>query len=229
MAELHDQTDDDVGPIDPLLLRPIYSLGGAGAVLQIPPATIHAWSQQRGHRDPDGSCHPAEPVMTTVTATKGLSVPFIGLIEAHVLATFTAAGLPIPRLRPALPRLARELTPAHPLASRLLVTRGPRAMAADPVFAPLLEDDGDEPRFRPTVERALGRIVFHDGWPTALVLVEARPRIVLDPRVNNGRPTVAGTEVDVNKVVIQLATGVSAAQVADRTGLAVEDVLRLRD
>lgn len=224
-----DQTDDDAGPIDPLLLRPIYSLGGTGAILRIPPATIHAWSQQRSHRDADGSSHPAEPVMTTVSPVKGLSVPFIGLIEAYVLATFTAAGLPIPRLRPALPHLARELTPAHPLASRLLVTRGPQAMAADPVFAPLLVDDGDGPRFRAPVDRALGRIVFDGRWPTAMVLVETKPGIVLDPRINRGRPTVAGTEVDVNKVVVQLGAGASAAEVADRTGLDVLDVLRLRD
>lgn len=229
MGGSHDQTDDDVGPIDPLLLYPLYSLGGVSAVLRIPPASVHAWSQQRSYRAPDGSSHPATPVMTTVTRVNGQSVPFIGLAEAYVLATFRAAGLPIPRLRPALPRLARELTAVHPLASRLLVTHGPRAMTGAPVFAPLLEDDGDGPRFCAQVRSDLGRIVFDGGWPALIVLSEARPGIVLDPRINNGRPTVAGTDVDVTEVVVQLATGVPAAQVADRTGLAVEDVLRLCD
>lgn len=232
MSTPHEATDDDAGRIDPLLLRPLYSLGGTSAILRIPPATIHAWSYR--HQSPAGEdlAPVVDPVMTTVEPVAGLSVPFIGLVEAYVLAAFTAAGLPTARLRPALPRLRAELTPHHPLASELLLSRGPQVMAVDAALATVLDDDGGSgaaPRFCAPVAAALGRIEFRDGWPGAILLDQRHPAVVLDPRLNSGRPTVTGTQVDVNEVVVRLAAGASLAEVAQRTGLDVQDLRRLRD
>ena len=51
------------------------------------------------------------------------------------------------------------------------------------------------------------------------------PRIVSDPRICGGRPTVAGTRVRVSDVLEMLASGVSEAEiVADFPYLSVEDI-----
>ena len=52
------------------------------------------------------------------------SIPFVGLIEATVLAAIRNSGVPMQRIRPALRELERGLGIHHALASRKLYTDG---------------------------------------------------------------------------------------------------------
>lgn len=230
MTDLDPPADDDAGPIDRLLLRPLYSLGGVSAILRVPPSTLHAWTFRSGPHE-SGAGRPMPPLVTTVADTDGRSVPFLGLAEAHVLAALTRTGVTTRQMRTFLARRPPLLPPHHPLASERFVTRGPQVVHAEPDLVPLLDGAGpvDRPRFAAPVAHALGDITYRGGWAAAVVLSETAPAIVLDPRVNDGRPTVAGTQVDVNHVVVRLASAEPAEEIARDTGLAVADVLRLRD
>ena len=217
---------DDAGGIDPALLRPLYSLSEASMTLGIAPATVHAWTRQRTYLGADGSRRGSVALVTTVEEVAGRSVPFLGLAEAYVLATFSAAGLSIVRLRPALSYLARELTPYSPLTSDRLPTDGPRVLHdyEDPtIFAPLL-DPATPPVFREPVARLLGRISYRDGRPAAIELPGRGSAMVVDPHRNDGRPTFVGSDVGVMDVVGRLAAGDSPEEVALETGVALEDV-----
>ncbi len=55
--------------------------------------------------------------------------------------------------------------------------------------------------------------------------VEIAPRIVIDPSIRFGKPTIAGTRVPVELLVGKMAGGMSAEAVADEYGVTRDDVL----
>jgi uncharacterized protein (DUF433 family) len=57
------------------------------------------------------------------------------------------------------------------------------------------------------------------------VQVEIAPRIVVDPNVRFGRPTIQGTRVPVELVIAKVAGGMLASEVAEEYGITLEDVL----
>lgn len=50
------------------------------------------------------------------------------------------------------------------------------------------------------------------------------PRITVDPSVRAGRPVIEGTRVPVDVVVGRLASGMTAAEIAEEYAITVEDV-----
>jgi uncharacterized protein (DUF433 family) len=55
--------------------------------------------------------------------------------------------------------------------------------------------------------------------------IEIAPRIVVDTRIQLGRPIIKGTRVPVEIVIGQLAAGLTADDVAREYGLTRDDVL----
>ncbi len=53
---------------------------------------------------------------------------------------------------------------------------------------------------------------------------EIAPRIVVDPAVRFGRPTIIGTRVPVATIVAKLAGGMSAAEIIAEYDVTAEDV-----
>ncbi|MGC0145028.1 hypothetical protein [Pseudactinotalea sp. Z1732] len=83
----------------------------------------------RGHeaaatRGIDGTQYRSDALITTTSTGRGAVVPFIGLAEAHVLAGFRAAGVPMQRIRPALEHLENEIGVVAALTSERLKTDG---------------------------------------------------------------------------------------------------------
>ena len=62
--------------------------------------------------------------MTPPRTPRGPTIPFVGLTEAYVLASFRQAGVPMQRIRPAVRRLEEEMGLAQALASERLRTDG---------------------------------------------------------------------------------------------------------
>jgi uncharacterized protein (DUF433 family) len=58
-----------------------------------------------------------------------------------------------------------------------------------------------------------------------MTVTELAPRIVVDPTVRFGRPTIQGTRVPVDLVLAKLSGGMTAQEVADEYELSVDDVL----
>jgi len=103
---------------------PLYSVAEAARYLDVPVSTFRAWVHGY-QRSPEGRrpvC--GESIVTTLPRDAGVSIPFIGLAEAHALTAIRGAGVPLQRIRPALDRLSEELGIQHVLASRSLYTDG---------------------------------------------------------------------------------------------------------
>jgi uncharacterized protein (DUF433 family) len=58
-----------------------------------------------------------------------------------------------------------------------------------------------------------------------MAVQELAPRIVVDPAVRFGRPTIQGTRVPVDLVLAKLSGGMTAQEVASEYELTREDVL----
>ncbi|MGH3754576.1 MAG: hypothetical protein ACRDRP_18125 [Pseudonocardiaceae bacterium] len=158
---------------DDHLLVPLYSVAGAARHLDVPASTFRTWAH--GYRNHPRGRPPVagEPIVTTVPADSGVSIPFIGLAEAYALAAIRGAGVPLQRIRPALDRLREELGIEHVLASQKLFTDGAE------VLYDYAEDHGDTPEgrsarelvvvrnnqrvFNEIIESYLRRIKFRDN------------------------------------------------------------------
>lgn len=109
------------------------------------------------------------PIVTTLPRDAGVSIPFVGLAEAHALAAMRRAGVPLQRIRPALDRLQQELGIDHVLASRSLYTDGAE------VLHDYAEREGDTPEARSARELVVVRNdqrVFNDVVDSYLRRVE---------------------------------------------------------
>jgi hypothetical protein len=145
--------------------------------------------------------------VTTLPADAGVSVPFIGLAEAHALAAIRRAGVPLQRIRPALEVLQHELGISHALASKALYTDGAE------VLYDYAESHGDTPEarsarelvvvrqgqrvFNEIVDSYLRRVEFapDDQWAQLIHLPKyRRADVVVDPRRSFGAPVFASGE-----------------------------------
>lgn len=63
-------------------------------------------------------------MVTTARSRYGKTIPFIGLVEASVLATVRATGIPVRRIRPAIEELQRRTGLVAALMSERLKTDG---------------------------------------------------------------------------------------------------------
>jgi len=99
-------------PNDPHYTVPLYKKVEAAHIIDIPPSTLRNWaagpSRQRDHAT--GGFGKEGLITVAAPATpRGPTIPFIGLTEAYVLASFREAGVPMQRIRPAIRRLEQEI------------------------------------------------------------------------------------------------------------------------
>jgi hypothetical protein len=171
----------------------LYTLAEAARAVDVPAVTFARWA--RGL--------PGTGV--TVLPTDGLgqaSVPFVGLVEGLVLSAVRRAGVPSPRIHPALLALTGAIGVGHPLASRALVDDGPWALHAYAEQAPeqeaaaaraLLVLRQGEPVFVDLVQQYLSRIEYgSDGYARVLRLpAYERAEVLADPQRSFGQPMFA--------------------------------------
>jgi len=86
---------------------PLYSVTEAAHHIDVPVSTFRTWTH--GYERPSHDRRPVvgEGIVTTLPRDAGVSVPFVGLAEAHALAAIRRSGVPLQRIRPAL-QSARE-------------------------------------------------------------------------------------------------------------------------
>ncbi len=129
-----------VAPTDERFTMPLYSVTDATLHIDVPVSTFRSWTH--GYARPGRERRTVTGVVTTLPRDAGVSVPFVGLAEAHALAAIRRTGVPLQRIRPALQRLQDELGIEHVLASGSLYTDGAEVMYD---FA---ESQGDTPEAR---------------------------------------------------------------------------------
>lgn len=219
----------DLPSDDPRLARPILSLREAAEALALPPSTLATWA--RGYRTGTGAR--VAPIVTYQGGRGGhAAMPFIGIVEAHVLAAFRKTGVPMQRIRPALDRLRAEFGLEHALASRKLFSDGAEVLfdyaqaTGDDAPSDLVVVRSGQRVFAEVVEAYLRRIEFDgQGWPTRLHLPAYRDAdVVIDPARGFGLPLFDRVGVRVEDVLDRWRAGEAMSALADDYGVPLDEI-----
>lgn len=224
--------------LGPAHTTPLYSGAQAAGLIRVAPATFRNWAV--GYRyDTAAGEATAKPLITAAPPRPGRAwVPFSGLAEGFVLAAFRAAGVPLQRIRPAIEALSTTIGLPAALASEALMTDGAEILfdfgrhggdvgAARAVEELVVVRNGQHV-FADVVRDHLRSVTYDGGWITVI-----RPPgfgdvdVIVDPRLNFGRPTIAGRGVRVEDVLSRIRAGESARDVAVDYGLPMAEVRSL--
>jgi uncharacterized protein (DUF433 family) len=169
---------------------PLYTSDEAARFLGVHPSTFATWA--RGYSRGDTR---AEAIVTTVDASPNQpAIPFVGLVEGLVAASFRRAGVSMQHVRKSLKAIEDHLGLEHALASRRLYTDGAEILydyAQEHEEQQLLAVVVSGQRiFSDLVQQYLQRIHYAaDGWAERLYLpITQRPLVLVDPRYSFGRP-----------------------------------------
>lgn len=197
--------------------------------LGIPRSTLRTWLTSSV--DATSLVHHVEPEVRN-----GSSIPFIAMVEAHVLRGFRTLGLTVPEIKAAATRLRRELGSEYALASSRLATDGVSLLVD-------MSDDWEHPRWERArdgqrvidemIRDFLRFVTWHgDQYPTRLTLPTYRGAdVIIDPRFGFGQPVLERSKVRVEDILDAFRAGAANSVVADEFGVEpaeVEAIIRAR-
>lgn len=203
--------------------RPLYTLREAARYLGIPPATLHTWVRGRSY-----ATHHGEKWSTPliVPPQGGSLLSFHNLVEANVLAALREEHrISMAKIRRMVEYAKEHLGVTRPLLLDLKTGLGD-VFIKDPEGLLSLTRSG-QLALEEILERYLAR-VDRDVWGRPLrfhppVAGQIRSdRIVLDPEVAFGAPTVKGIRTRI--IALRYDSGETPEFLAEDYGLSVEDV-----
>jgi uncharacterized protein (DUF433 family) len=222
---------------DPHYTTPIYHKAEAAHIIAVPAQTFRNWAVGYVRKRLDGSQVVSAPIVTTLEPARpqGVSVPFVGLAEAYIVAAFTKAGLPMQRIRPAVLWLQDHIGLPQALASQRLQTDGAEVLwdfgrqSADPADRDMVEGlvvvRSGQQVFRPVVREYLTRVTYESGWTRRIQLPQyGQIDVIVDPWLNGGQPTVAGRGIRVADIMNRLRAQEPAKDVAQDYELTLREV-----
>ena len=222
---------------DPHYTMPIYHKAEAAHIIAVPAQTFRNWSVGYACKRLDGSQVVSAPIVTTLEPVRphGVSVPFVGLAEAYIIAAFTKAGLPMQRIRPAVLWLQEQFGLDQALASERLKTDGAGVLwdfgqqSHDPADQDTVEGlvvvRSGHQIFRSVVRNDLARVTYENGWIRTFGLPQYKDvGVIVDPWVNGGQPTVADRGIRVVDIVNRLKAREPVKHVAHDYDLTMREV-----
>jgi uncharacterized protein (DUF433 family) len=227
-------------PSDPHYTAPLYKKAEAARIIDVPASTLRNWADGSvfGSSAPTAGTGRDGLITVVPPATpRGPTIPFIGLTEAYVLASFRGAGVPMQRIRPAIRRLEQEIGLTQALASERLQTDGAEVLydygqhTEDPAEKDAVSDlvvvRNGQRVFRPIVRDYLRRVTYQDGWARIINVGRGKIDVTVDPWINGGHPTVARRGIAVADVLSRIRAGESSRSVAADYGLRISEVTSL--
>jgi uncharacterized protein (DUF433 family) len=224
--------------MEPAYTLPLYTQREAARIVAVPENTLRNWARGYVYKTLTGFVE-AVPMITTAARRdeRTPSVPFLGLAEAYVLAAFRAAGVPMQRIRPAIAWLDRNIGLPAALANERLMTDGAEILydfgqqssESDPGAAEILKDlvvvRNQQRVFVPVVLDYLRTVTYRDGWVELIHLRQyGQVDVIVDPRINFGKPTVATRGVRVADILSRIQAGEALTEVAWDYDLRAEEV-----
>lgn len=212
---------------------PMLTARDAARHLQMPESTLDLWLRPR-----DGGT----PLVHSVSPERRgwPRVPFVGVVEAHVLRELRSAGISMDEVRRVVAILRESLDDPYALASRRLARLGDGSAAStreSRLFARLadesLVDQHNQATIREVLDAHLRFVSWDDrGRPETLRLAQYpdRAEVVIDPRFGWGSPVISASKVPVEAVVELWRAGESMEVVAEEFELSrdvVEDICRI--
>lgn len=199
---------------------PLMTPKDAAQHLQIPNSTMYYWLRENAAGDP--LVHRVQPVKQGWP-----SVPFVAVVEAHVLRTLRDLKFTKRKVRAAAAEIRREFNTPYGLAAQRLATDGVDIFLhyADGELARI----GDKQLpIREVIENDLRYITWddEDGFPSRLRLKQypdVAP-VIIDPRFGWGTPVVATSKAPVDAVVGLWRAGEPVDVIADAYDLTRDQV-----
>lgn len=222
---------------------PLYTIGDAAEIVDVPPSTLASWAKGYIRRSPTRPDVRGEPVITYIEPRRqrDASIPFVGLVEALVLAAIRRGGVPLQRVRPALAELERTIGIQHALASRRLFTDGAELLF-DFAAQHADTDEGKSVRdlvvvrngqrvFAEVIDEYLQRIQYAaDGYPELIKVPRyGDAQVIADPRRSFGDPIFERGGARVKDVLERFWAGESIDDLTEEFGVPadqLEEVLR---
>lgn len=179
---------------DPRFSRRLYTVPEAARLVGMSPSTLRAWTASRDMPSHNGAGR--QPVVTALDRTRdNRSIPFVGLVEAHVVQAFRQTGLSMQRIRLALDVLRSQGELDHALASKRLYGDGADVLydyacrQPDKQLRLLTIVQSGQQVFHDVIKAYLDRIVFGDTWARELILGATEHKLLrVVPEIENGRP-----------------------------------------
>ena len=223
---------------------PLYAVADAARIVDVPYSTLASWAKGYVRRPPGRRPVIGAPVIGALVADQPgePTIPFVGLVEALVLAAVRRCGVPMQRIRPALEALQSEIGVEHALASRALYTDG----------AELLYDYGESRRGTDEGDRALDLVVVRSGQRVFVEVIRSYLRqitygddgyasvisvpayelaeVVADPSRSFGAPIFEQSGARIDDVLERFWSGETLEDAAEEFGVPVgefEDVVRV--
>lgn len=224
---------------EPRYSSPLYTEAEAARVLGLPASTLRSWTHPLNYKTVGGYHERKALVTTAARPFRGKTIPFVGLAEAFVLSAFRRTGVPMQRIRPALPVLEERFGLVAALMSERLKSDGAEVLyeygldpSLDDDFVPEQRDlvvvRNGQRLFAEVVEDQLKTIVYSDGIVKSLRLPAwADVDVVADPDLNAGQPTIASRGIRVADLLSRSAAGDTVADLADDYRLAPDYVRQI--
>lgn len=233
-----------IGPDDPRVCEPLYTVAEAARIIDVPRQTLVSWARGPNGRRRSGRTVNGGPVVTRLQPEwpRSPSVPFIGLAEATVLAAVRKSGVPMQRIRPALQALEKEMSLHYALANHRLYTDGAELLYD---FSQRHSDSNEAQAarrlvvirnrqcvFAEVIEEYLQCLIYaEDGYVKMMrVPVYRKAEVLVDPARSSGEPIFARSGCRVRDVLQWFWAGGSIKQLTREFRVPadhIEDALRV--
>ena len=205
------------------LNTPAYRVGEAASYARISPTTVAHWEKGR----PDGKRAAAER-----QKSEGLS--FLQLIEIAVVARLRAKGVKLDRIRTARDYFSEVLGSKHPFALEKFKTDGVNILvdfeSADGAVLQdrlIAFDERGQLVWTEMLKESLDEFNYSDGTAVQWMVGGPDSRVIIDPRICFGSPSVDG--VMTRALKNEWATGQTISEISEDFDLpdkAILDALR---
>lgn len=207
---------------------PLFTIDEGARHLGMPASTLRDWTRRMA--GPAPLVHRVEPC-----TPRAASLPFIGVIEAHMLRGFKELGLSPRELRTSVSRLRKITGDEYALATKRVASDGidllvdMAASADSPEWERARDGQG---AIGEVIERYLKFVTWRssDRYPLRLTLQAYQGAdVIIDPRFAFGQPILEREKVRVEDILDAFWAGESYLTIAGEFGVsssAVEAVIR---
>jgi uncharacterized protein (DUF433 family) len=203
---------------------PAYTVPDAALFLGLAPSTARWWTFGRGKYRP--AIRPEDP--------KERLLSFENLVELHVLSSVRGLGIPLPKIRAAVRFLEEQFNSQHPLATEEMFEDG-KNLLVKKLGVTIEASNKGQTAFAEVIDRHLRRIEREKGVPMRLYPfldrrhASAQKLISIDPRIQFGRPCIAGTGIPAGAILDRWKAGETISDLSkdfNRGQREIEDVVR---
>lgn len=213
---------------------PTYRLPEAAHYLRLPVATLRSWTVGQYYAVRNGRRF-FRPLIRIADPSKQL-LSFFNLVEAHVLDAIRRHEIPLQKVRKALDYLNRNHPSKHPLADQNFETDGIDLFIRKSAALISISESGQH-AIREAVEGYLRRVDWDKRGMAVRLYPFTRKRdldepraVVIDPRVQFGRPVLVRTGIPTSVIAERYKAGESIQELAKdygRPGTQIEEAIRI--